>query len=147
MDINLRRATLADIDDYLRIEGSVASRLTVVATETGEAEEDITRRTVYMIDTQDGTVGIISYELEAGGRSAYLNEVAIDAAHQGKGIGKAALRLVMLELFGVKRVHLVTHPENPARHLYAKFGFVPTSVRIEDYCGSGEPRIEMERVV
>jgi ribosomal protein S18 acetylase RimI-like enzyme len=66
------------------------------------------------------------YDLEFGGRDAYLTELWIDPPARGGGAGSAALRLLDPELLarGVHALHLQVRPENPAIRLYQRTGFV-----------------------
>jgi ribosomal protein S18 acetylase RimI-like enzyme len=65
------------------------------------------------------------YDLEFGGRDAYLTELWIDPAERGRGTGAAALALLEGELraLDVRAVHLGVRPENPAVRLYERAGF------------------------
>jgi ribosomal protein S18 acetylase RimI-like enzyme len=65
------------------------------------------------------------YDLEFGGRDAYLTELWIDPAERGRGAGSAVLALLDGELRaqGVRAVHLGVRPESPAVRLYARAGF------------------------
>ena len=147
MHVSLRPATLRDVDDYIRIEKSVESRLTIVTTDPGEVEREIRESKVFMILADQKVAGIISYELQPGDICAYLDEVAIDPSFQQKGVGTRAFVMVLgiLKQEGVSVVGLHTHPENrPARKLYDnRFGFRVVGT-VENYQGSGEPRLELE---
>ena len=65
------------------------------------------------------------YDLEFGGRDAYLTELFVDAAARGHGAGTAALALLDPELraLGVRALHLQVRPDNRATHLYERSGF------------------------
>jgi len=65
------------------------------------------------------------YDLEFGGRDAYLTELFVDQAARGQGAGSAALALLDPELraCGVRALHLQVRPENRATHLYERAGF------------------------
>ena len=71
------------------------------------------------------TVGF-SYDLEFGGRDAYLNDLWIDEEVRGRGAGAAALELLAPELRAknIRALHLQVRPENPAMRLYERSGFV-----------------------
>lgn len=75
------------------------------------------------------------YDLEFGGRDAYLTELWIDPAARGRGAGGAALALLDPELraLGVRALHLQVRPDNPALRLYQRSGF------------SASPRVVMTR--
>jgi len=66
------------------------------------------------------------YDLEFGGRDAYLTELWVDPSARGSGAGSAALRLLDPELRarGVHALHLQVRPDNPALRLYERSGFV-----------------------
>ncbi|HSK05460.1 MAG TPA: GNAT family N-acetyltransferase [Kofleriaceae bacterium] len=65
------------------------------------------------------------YDLEFGGRDAYLTELWIDPEARGGGAGSAALALLDGELraLEVRALHLMVRPENPAVRLYERAGF------------------------
>lgn len=66
------------------------------------------------------------YDLEFGGRDAYLTELWIDPEARGQGAATAVLELLAPELTAreVRALHLQVRPENPAMRLYARAGFV-----------------------
>ena len=66
------------------------------------------------------------YDLEFGGRDAYLTELWIDEAERGHGAATAALELLVPELRArdVRAVHLQVRHDNPAQRLYERSGFV-----------------------
>jgi len=66
------------------------------------------------------------YDLEFGGRDAFLTELWVDPDARGRGAGSAALQLLGPELraLGVRALHLQVRPENPALRLYQRRGFV-----------------------
>lgn len=67
-----------------------------------------------------------SYDLEFGGREAWLTEFWVDDAHRGGGIGRTAIDLLAAELAtrGIGAMHLQVRKENPAFRLYERMGFV-----------------------
>jgi ribosomal protein S18 acetylase RimI-like enzyme len=75
------------------------------------------------------------YDLEFGGRDAYLTELWIDPPARGDGAGGAALALLDPELRarGVRALHLQVRPDNPALRLYERSGF------------AASPRVTMTR--
>ena len=71
-------------------------------------------------------IATFGYDLEFAGRDAYLTELWIDPEARGHGAGTAAIELLGPELQarGVRALHLQVRPENPARRLYERTGFV-----------------------
>lgn len=71
------------------------------------------------------------YDLEFGGRDAFLTELWIDPEQRGRGAGTAVLALLDDELRpeGVRALHLGVRPDNPAMRLYERAGFVPSRHR------------------
>ena len=65
------------------------------------------------------------YDLEFGGRDAWLTELYVDDEHRAKGAGSTALALLDEELRAhhVRALHLQVRPENPALRLYERAGF------------------------
>jgi GNAT superfamily N-acetyltransferase len=65
------------------------------------------------------------YDLEFGGRDAYLTELWVDEPERGKGAGAATLAALDRELRDrdVRALHLGVRPENPAVRLYERAGF------------------------
>lgn len=66
------------------------------------------------------------YDLEFAGRDAYLTELWIDPAARGAGAGRAVLELLgpAARALGVHALHLQVRPDNPARRLYERCGYV-----------------------
>ena len=145
MAITLVRATREDAGDYVRISARTRSRFNLVTTDPVAAADEIDASTTYMIEVDGQRVGFISY-ISRHADHAYLEEVQIDPDFQGRGIGSFALTALLDELQAVPLVDLHTHPENPAQHLYRRHGFQLTGDVIENYLGTGEPRVRMIRV-
>lgn len=83
---------------------------------------------VWLIEDED-VVGYAivaySYDLEFGGRDAYLTEFWIDESYRGRGAGTTVLDLLAGELRArdIRALHLQVRPDNPARRLYERAGF------------------------
>ncbi len=85
-----------------------------------------------LVFTVDGAVAgyavvTFGYDLEFGGRDAFLTEIFVVAGRRGRGVGTEGLAAA--EAFaherGAHALHLAVRPENaPARALYDKRGFV-----------------------
>ena len=84
---------------------------------------------VWLIEDDAKSVGYaivtFGYDLEFGGRDAWLTELYVDDEHRAKGAGTAALELLEGELakHDVRALHLQVRPENPALRLYERAGF------------------------
>lgn len=140
-NINLKKATLSDIPTLLMIERSVAGgNIYSPMLESDEWKEELQKGDVYLIENDGVVVGNISYE-KKNENHVYISGLAIDPRFQGKGIGRQVLNNLLEQLKHVKRIDLVTHPDNhTAINLYKSLGFIIES-RMENYYGDGEPRI------
>jgi ribosomal protein S18 acetylase RimI-like enzyme len=96
---------------------------------------------VWLIERERAAIGYaivtFGYDLEFGGRDAYLTELWVDPDERGRGAGGAALQLLGPELraLGVRALHLQVRPENAALRLYQRIGFVAS------------PRVTMTRTL
>jgi len=85
---------------------------------------------VWLIERDGAAIGYaivtFGYDLEFGGRDAFLTEIWIDPEARGRGAGSAALALLDPELRsrGVHALHLQVRRDNPALRLYQRSGFV-----------------------
>ena len=83
---------------------------------------------VFVIEDDGRDVGYAflsySFDLEFGGREAWLTELFIDDAMRGRGAGAFALAAIEPELRarGVRAFHLQVREENPAMRLYERAG-------------------------
>ena len=134
--ITARTATPRDADELLpRIAAFYAIE------EIPYAEEDVRdglAKLLYTTDLgravlfeQEGRVvgyAIVTwgYDLEYGGRDAYLTDLYLDPDARGAGLGRAALAEIerVSREDGVKQLHLMVRPENhKALRLYVRAGF------------------------
>ena len=88
---------------------------------------------VWLIEAGDVAVGYVvltfSYSMEFGGRNAFVDDLFIQAAFRGAGLGTAALAQVrnFCVACGVRALHLETGRDNAAAHaLYRRAGFEVT---------------------
>jgi ribosomal protein S18 acetylase RimI-like enzyme len=65
------------------------------------------------------------FDLEFGGRDAFLTELWVEPAHRGSGLGTRLLGVVETAAreAGAGAIHLQVRPENPAQRLYRRAGF------------------------
>lgn len=132
--ISLRSATLDDVPVLLPRMRALNAHEGI--TISNEAHEAALRRLlaaaslggVWVIE-DGGVIGYavvtFGYDLEFGGRDAFLTELWIDDAARGHGAGTAALALLDGELRtrDVRALHLQVRPDNPALRLYERNGF------------------------
>ena len=145
--IILKKATIADIPILLELEKSVAGTNIYDPTLTkGEWKEELQKSAVYLIEKDNVVAGSLLYEKKDNG-DIYLGGLVINPRFQGQGIAREAMTFVLEEFRDVKRIDLVTHPDNiKAIALYQSLGFAIES-RKENYYGDGEPRIVMARIL
>jgi len=136
MAIMLRRATPEDFSQLF-------SRTRALNAHEGiELDDDALERAVrrllaepdlggaWLVERDDVVIGYAivtwGYDFEFGGRDAYLTELWIDEELRGEGAGAAALAELVAEMDrnGVGALHLLVRPDNPARRLYERAGFV-----------------------
>ncbi|USI73748.1 GNAT family N-acetyltransferase [Sphingomonas morindae] len=57
----------------------------------------------------------------------HIVDIAVDPAHQGRGLGKAVMAALMAHIraHAPAEVHVSLIADGEARHLYAQFGFAP----------------------
>ena len=145
--IYLKKATIADIPILLKIEKSVAGTKIYSSTlNKGEWKEELQKSEVYLIEKNNVVAGSILYEKNNNG-NIYIGGLVVSPRFQGQGIAREAMTLALEKFKDVKRIDLVTHPDNiRAINLYQSLGFI-TESRKENYYGDGEPRIVMARIL
>lgn len=144
LSVHLKKASHVDIPALLDIEKKVSGTCIYSSmTKEDEWKEALQKNSVYLIERNDEIVGNVSYE-KKGEDVAYISGLVVIPHFQGQGIGREVLNKVLKEdLKDMKRIDLVTHPDNMvARKLYQSLGFVVES-RKENYWGDGEPHLVM----
>jgi ribosomal protein S18 acetylase RimI-like enzyme len=132
--IRIRSAALDDVAEVLpRSRSLMAHEAIELGDDVLEAAlrrllADASLGGVWLIE-DNGVVGYAivtyGYDLEFGGRDAYLTEFWIDDSYRGRGAGTTVLDLLADELRtrDIRALHLQVRPENPARRLYERAGF------------------------
>ena len=145
--ISLKKATIADIPALLELEKSVAGTKIYSPTLTkNEWKEELQKSEVYLIEKNNVVAGSLLYE-KNDNENIYIGGLVINPRFQGQGIAREAMVIVLEKFKGVKRIDLVTHPDNiKAINLYQSLGFIIES-RKKNYYGDGEPRIVMARIL
>ncbi|MEK7554209.1 MAG: GNAT family N-acetyltransferase [Patescibacteria group bacterium] len=139
--VQLKEATVTDIPTLLKLEQSVAgTNVYSPMLEKSDWTEELQTNKVYLIEKNNVVVGNLSYERKSSDH-VYVSGLVISPEFQGQGVAREVLTRLLKELKDVKRIDLVTHPENQkALQLYQSLGFVVES-RKENYFGDGEPRL------
>jgi len=143
--LTLKKADIGSISALLDIERSVAgTKIYHPLVEAKEWEEVLKKENVFLIEKDGVAVGDLSYEQKGDGH-VYISGLAIKPEFQGQGIARIVLTQILEKLKEVKRVDLVTHPENyRAIKLYESLGFVKEGIK-ENFYGDGEPRLMLAR--
>lgn len=78
--------------------------------------------------------------------TAWVLSAATLPAARGRGLGAGLLMrlLGLMACADIREVRLTVHPDNPARRLYERAGFIEES-RHDTYFGPGEPRLTLRR--
>jgi ribosomal protein S18 acetylase RimI-like enzyme len=139
--VKLIRATTKDIQVLLEIERTtIGLKVYSRWNDEKEMKERIGSEVVYLINNGEVTVGSISYEIKDENH-ADISAIVIKPEFQKQGLAKQAMKLILKELKGFKKLSLEVHPDNHAVKFYESFGFVAES-RKENYY-DGEPRLIM----
>lgn len=139
--ILLIKANEQDIPMLLELERAVSGRnIYSPMLDEDEWREELEKSHVFLIENESEVIGTVSYEQKEDNH-AYISGLVIDPRFQRKGIGRQVLTQLLERLKDLKRIDLVTHPDNHAAlQLYQSLGFVIESRR-ENYYGDGEPML------
>ena len=144
MELTFKHANEEDIMELLLIEQTTVGLKTYSAMlEQSEWEDAIKNGPVFLVkNSEEENIGYVSYELKSNNH-AYISGIVIVPKFQGQGLAKRIMNHVLEEIHVIKRIDLVTHPDNiKAIKLYESLGFTIES-RKENYFGDGEPRVTM----
>ena len=100
LEINLRRATIGDVDTLFEIEKELGETETYVRSKNRqEIEEEINNKNcvVYLIEVDGKVVGDASYEVKSPTHT-YFTDLMVAPSHQGKGVGKKVMEMILKEL-------------------------------------------------
>lgn len=141
----LKQAEISDIPKLIEIEKSASGKMYSALLDEDEWKRELKTDKVYLIKKGENDVGDLCYR-KKNKDVVYISGLVVLPSFQGKGIAREAMTNLMEELKNVKRVELVTHPDNlKAINLYESLGFV-VELRKENYFGDGEPRLILARV-
>ncbi|MGJ3561819.1 GNAT family N-acetyltransferase [Streptomyces sp. INA 01156] len=116
-------ADVAPADDQRRFVAALGARYPLLSLRDGtwnslavRAGDEVVGHVMWAYDEEDGT--------------HWIGGMVVDAAEQGKGVGRATMRVLIRRLAALpscREIRLSYHPENaPAVRLYASLGFTPT---------------------
>ncbi|MEV0690707.1 GNAT family N-acetyltransferase [Streptomyces sp. NPDC050388] len=116
-------ADVAPADDQRRFVAALGARYLLLSLRDGtwnslavRAGGEVVGHVMWAYDEEDGT--------------HWIGGMVVDAAEQGKGVGRATMRVLVRRLAALpscREIRLSYHPENtPAARLYASLGFTPT---------------------
>ncbi|MFF9979395.1 GNAT family N-acetyltransferase [Streptomyces erythrochromogenes] len=116
-------ADVAPADDQRRFVAALGARYLLLSMRGGVWSS-------LAIRAGDTVVGHVMWAYDDEGGAHWIGGMIVDAAEQGRGVGRAAVRALVGRLAALpacREVRLSYHPDNaPAARLYADLGFVPT---------------------
>ena len=134
--LSLRQASLDDLalvlprTRDLNAHESISLELAALEASLARLLTDASLGGVWLVERDGRTIGYaivtFGYDLEFGGRDAVLTELWIDPDARGGGAGGEVIDQLapILRTLGVQALHLQVRPDNPARRLYERRGFV-----------------------
>lgn len=133
----MKRATLADLDQLveLMVEFYAESRYPLDLARAADSFRALLRDErlgqAWLIEAKGSAVGYLvvtlGYSMEYGGIDAFIDELFVQPAFRGMGLGSGALReaRAFCQERGVRAIHLEAERSNVgAQELYARAGFV-----------------------
>lgn len=137
------------MEDFMALEKAVTpNEGSRVKTYSGienleEARKEIAENEIYLVYKEGRLVGSVAFQMKTTDH-AYISGLVTHPDFQGQGIGREALGLVLEKLKNIKKVDLVTHPNNErSLKLYTSFGFKQEGEIMPNYFGDGEPRVRL----
>jgi ribosomal protein S18 acetylase RimI-like enzyme len=121
------RAEVPTVSDYLRLRAD--SGLTPVRSDQAEAGLPGSWWACHVIHRASGTAVGMGRVLGDGGWYFHLVDIAVDPAHQRRGLGDAIMTALLARIDAAAPpdawITLLADP--PGRRLYERHGFVPTA--------------------
>ncbi|MGW4375857.1 GNAT family N-acetyltransferase [Streptomyces albidoflavus] len=129
-DANWRAvADLAPHDDQRRFVAALGARYLLLS-----LREEVW--TSLAVEADGHTVGHLMWAYDADEDAHWVGGMLVDAAEQGRGVGRAALNVLLDRLAadpGCREIRLSVHPDNTAAtRLYTALGFRPTGLLEDD---------------
>jgi ribosomal protein S18 acetylase RimI-like enzyme len=148
MDISIRPAGASDLAQLLALDKECfpAGNTDLEPAPPGEIEQGVADGSVFVAISEDIAIGMLQLERSSSNEWELLS-LAITNSHRSKGVGKALLEQMLLEL--KKSPYLVavtcmTSPNNLAMQaLLESFGFIQVGLA-PDYFGPGKHRLRFQ---
>ncbi|MBD2302169.1 GNAT family N-acetyltransferase [Nostoc sp. FACHB-87] len=129
-DNNDVETLLVLIQEFYQLDGYLSFNAVVVRHALMQLLNEKSIGQVWLIQDQSQAIGYVilsfGYSLEYGGRDAFIDEIYINSAYQGQGIGKQAIKFleeVCISL-NIQALHLEVERENiSAQNFYHRVGF------------------------
>lgn len=144
LKLSFRKATSEDADAFVALEDTVSPGMYNSIFDTEGALEEFAKNEVYLIYKGDELVGSTEFRMISPDH-AHLASVVVHPDYQGQGIAREAALFRLEKLKGVKKIDLVTHPENfKIINLYQSLGF-KIEGQIEKYFAYRDPGVVLVR--
>ena len=137
--MDITRVTACD-DDLLAAFARLMPQLSTTAPPPTRTELDEIARTATLLVARDGDVivGVLTLSLYRvpTGLSARIDDVIVDEARRGRGIGEALTReaIERARTAGARAVNLTSHPRREAANrLYQRLGFERRDTNVYAY--------------
>jgi ribosomal protein S18 acetylase RimI-like enzyme len=143
--LEFRRATPEDVDEYMALENTMlGNKKYSRSADRSEVLQEFSENEVYLIRKGEQLVGSVEYQMKDAD-TAYISGLLVHPDFQGTRVAYEAVQLLAERLQGIKRIELVTHPENrQILSISKKMGFKVVQ-RLENHFGDGEPRLLLVR--
>jgi ribosomal protein S18 acetylase RimI-like enzyme len=130
------------VDDYRRLR-----KVAGLSEKTQAAAEAGLPNTWFAVTIQQaGAVIGMGRIIGDGGTAFQIVDIAVEPAHQGKGLGKRIMAALMAHIHAnaPDSAYVSLIADGEARHLYAQYGFepvMPASIGMALWLKTGSPRI------
>ena len=138
MPISITRATSSDLELLLPMMRHMQAddpwsepfQEATVRSNLAELLQNPAYGVIYIVREESAPIGYMvicfDYSLEYRGKGAWIDELFVEAAYRGKGIGTQLLDLVetVSRELNAKFLHLEVNHGNPAIELYRRRGFI-----------------------
>ncbi|NTV44708.1 MAG: GNAT family N-acetyltransferase [Candidatus Yonathbacteria bacterium] len=145
LSLSFKKATPEDVDAFMTLDRIAVKEGTYSGlADRNEALKEIGDTEVYLIYKEGTLVGSAEFQIQ-GPDVAELAGLVVHPDFRGQGIGREATLFRLEKLKGIKRLYVVTHPENfKTIGLYESLGFT-IEKHMENYRGDGKPRVMLVR--